>query len=858
MAEPREVDSEVIINTQRETDGIDEYASLDSVSEAGSTDHITLDDLQGEALLIKETETVKARTITPWEQKKLDWSKGNFHVNGYERCNTYTQFKGEKSDATNRVEQKQMTSSFNGCEITDGTMDESNNTRILLTSPLALNLTECKVGGIENYPNRLFEITQGLPGSATAEIKVTVDDVDDQNPVFTSVTYRLDVAENNASAINVSLETIPPLHAYDPDFGINSTIKYSIKKSPDLFSIDESTAEIHISKLLDYEQTSEYTVTIEAYQEDRPSTRTAQTTLNIYVIDVDDNGPYFKPNVVNVTVLENQLNGTRLHEVKALDIDTEEKGYIFYTLAGDGPFELKTIDNRTAVLEVNGKLDRETKSSFVLTVIPRSVLNEVGKNKLTVNIEVADINDNSPVFIQGLYHFNINNTISLSKGMTIGEVTAEDKDTGDNADIIYTILKNAVNVHDCQQFTLPFDLDSTTGKFVMTVSDLHCEYYSLIVEACDNPVPSFPARRCETTSVDIKRFVADGIRKYVKTFDVKENDPCNGQGLIYDIIPEKARLAFNISDNGDMLLTAAVLDRENISSYALIIDVKQGGDLKCVYNISVNVIDVNDNPPLFTSEKNVFYITPSTADGSKIGTVKAEDHDTEENARINYFLTDNGASLFHIDNHTGDIYVDSPSSLADITKLYFTAMDMGTPSLRSTALAYVAHGDDGFVSIKTPLTVEQLTQQHSYFEHQLSRILGLPVNVNNIIELQNDKLHKSQMKLSPKDESIDNFLFISYVYNHFEEIRSLMYTTELLGGTNFGAPEIGLIVMAVVILIETAVIIHRLFGKKLTQVSPSFEVQEISTELTEDEHNEEMDPDNNQTTSSRYNEEQVE
>ncbi|WAR09118.1 hypothetical protein MAR_019076, partial [Mya arenaria] len=123
----------------------------------------------------------------------------------------------------------------------------------------------------------------------------------------------------------------------------------------------------------------------------------------------------------------------------------------------------------------------------------------------------------------------------------------------------------------------------------------------------------------------------------------------------------------------------------------------------------------------------------------------------------------------------------------------------------------VAHGDDGFVSIKTPLTVEQLTQQHSYFEHQLSRILGLPVNVNNIIELQNDKLHKSQMKLSPKDESIDNFLFISYVYNHFEEIRSLMYTTELLGGTNFGAPEIGLIVMAVVILIETAVIIHRLF-----------------------------------------------
>ncbi|XP_052809547.1 cadherin EGF LAG seven-pass G-type receptor fmi-1-like [Mya arenaria] len=474
------------------------------------------------------------------------------------------------------------------------------------------------------------ELIQSLPGSATAEIKVTVEDVDDQNPVFASDTYRLDVAENNASAVNFSLATIPPLHAYDPDFGINSTIKYRIK-SPGLFSIDQSTAEVYISKLLDYEQTSEYSVTIEAYQEDRPSTGTAQTTLKVNVIDVDDNEPYFKPNVVNVTVLENQLNGIRLQDVQAVDIDTGENGYIFYKLDGDGPFQLKKIDNRTAVLEVNGKLDRETKSSFVLTVIPRSVLDKVGKNNLTVNIQVADINDNSPVFIQGPYHFNINDNISLSYGMTIGQIIAEDKDTGDNADIVYTILQNAVNVHDCQQYTLPFDLIATTGKFVMTESDLHCDHYSLFVEACDNPDPSFPARRCETVNVDIRRFVADGIRNYDKTFDVKENDPvgtyigpiyCDGQGLIYNVIPEKARLAFNISYNGDMLMTTAVLDRENISSYDLIIDVKQGSVLKCVYNISVNVIDVNDNPPLFTSEKYVFYITPSTANGSKIGTVK--------------------------------------------------------------------------------------------------------------------------------------------------------------------------------------------------------------------------------------------
>ncbi|WAR09121.1 FAT2-like protein [Mya arenaria] len=685
--------------------------------------------------------------------------------------------------------------------------DERNNTHISLTSPLELNLTECKVGGIENYSNKGFEITntsglpfrwgattnanslylngeldydhgqkeytihiqgrliQGLPGSATAEIKVTVEDVDDQNPVFASDTYRLDVPENCSSDVNVSLTTIPPLHAYDPDFGINSTIKYRIK-SPGLFSIDQSTAEINISELLDYEHISEYIVTIEAYQEDISSTRTAQTTLNIYVIDVNDNEPFFKPNVVDVTMLENQLNGTRVLDVKAIDIDMGENGYILYNLTGVGPFQLKTVDNRTAVLEVNGKLDRETNSSFVLTVIPRSVNGDLGTNNLTVNIEVADINDNSPVFILGTYNFNINNTISLS--MTIGQVTAEDKDTGDNADIIYTILKSTVNVYECKHGTLPFELNSTSGEFVMTESDLHCDHYSLIVEACDNPDTSFPARRCGTANVDVTHSVANGTRKFVKTFDVKENDPvgtyignihCNGQNLKYDITSELAKLAFNISDNG--------------------------------------------------------------------------------------------GSLFHIDNHTGDIYVDSPDSLADVTQLYLTAMDMGTPSLRSTAIAYVVFVSNGFLSMKTPLTVGQLIQQESYFEEQFTRILGLPVDVNNMIELHNDKFHKSQFELSLQDESADKFEFISNVYNHFEEIRSLFYMAEPLEGTDsnrdkFGAPEIGLIVMAAVILIGTTIailLIHRQFNRQkryrqlfenLTKESSIYESQEIKMDLDDE------------------------
>ena len=54
--------------------------------------------------------------------------------------------------------------------------------------------------------------------------------------------------------------------------------------------------------------------------------------------------------------------------------------------------------------------------------------------------------------------------------------------------------------------------------------------------------------------------------------------------------------------------------------------------------VTVNVNDINDNPPVFTRKIFTGGITTETHFGAEVLRVSATDLDTERNARLNYFL----------------------------------------------------------------------------------------------------------------------------------------------------------------------------------------------------------------------------
>uniref|UniRef100_A0A8D2PQP5 Cadherin domain-containing protein n=1 Tax=Zosterops lateralis melanops TaxID=1220523 RepID=A0A8D2PQP5_ZOSLA len=110
------------------------------------------------------------------------------------------------------------------------------------------------------------------------------------------------------------------------------------------------------------------------------------------------------------------------------------------------------------------------------------------------------------------------------------------------------------------------------------------------------------------------------------------------------------------------LVLEKVLDREQQRSHHLILTAVDGGDpvRSGTAQIMINVIDANDNPPIFTKEIYTVQLMENLPEGSLAFQVKATDNDEGTNAEITYSFSDIAKSirqLFTLDPSTGDVKV---------------------------------------------------------------------------------------------------------------------------------------------------------------------------------------------------------
>lgn len=106
-------------------------------------------------------------------------------------------------------------------------------------------------------------------------------------------------------------------------------------------------------------------------------------------------------------------------------------------------------------------------------------------------------------------------------------------------------------------------------------------------------------------------------------------------------------------------------------------------------DVIVNVLDANDNSPVFTSHEYSYTIQEDLSPGSLIAKIKATDRDSDEFGRIEYTLRGFGTDKFNTDLHNGNLYLigsectlTSPrqSSFTDKNKLCSTLILHGTNS----------------------------------------------------------------------------------------------------------------------------------------------------------------------------------
>jgi len=511
------------------------------------------------------------------------------------------------------------------------------------------------------------------------------------------------------------------LSAVDADLGENGHVTYALQGTdPDdvisrrLFSVNATSGEVSLSETvvrLDRESVSTYRLAVIAHDLGVPRLTTS-STVNVEVLDVNDNDPQVAVSTLTADthcrVTESADVGTFVALVSVSDADLADNGHTWCQLAPDLHFELVELQ-RSAKYKVvtRALLDRETRDEYHLNITcsdrgqpPRAAVRDI-------IVAVDDVNDNAPYFSSGEYHFVVTENNAI--GQSVGHVTAQDRDVGDNARLDYVITGDLVS-------TVNFRVDVETGV-VRTVTVLDHEVaprhgYQFQVEARDHGAPSLNATVNVTVVVTDVNDVAPRFVDRSYTFLTPENQPSGSfVGRVRAVDPEVGEFgvvrysvgvlalsdAFDIDSVTGVITTRRSLDRELLPVYRIVVVASNSDNvsrphLSGTADVTIYVADVNDHAPEIElpaiSEAGKFpvYVSSGLSRGRRATRIIARDADAGVNATLTFYLRGDDAA-FVVNPTTGVVYVDR--DLFGITQQMFVyrvlVVDNGVPSLSSSA-----------------------------------------------------------------------------------------------------------------------------------------------------------------------------
>ncbi|XP_030621251.1 protocadherin-10 [Chanos chanos] len=288
----------------------------------------------------------------------------------------------------------------------------------------------------------LTAVDGGTPiRSGTAQITVTVLDANDNVPLFDRSVYRVSLVENAPRGTLVL-----KLNATDLDEGANGDIAYSFSghaplKVRELFSVDSYSGEIRVKGIVDYEKSSVYELYVQA-KDKGPSAVAVHCKVLVDILDVNDNAPEVILTSVSTPVQEDAPPGTVIAVISVMDRDSGENGDVDCQIPTNVPFQLHSSFKNYYTLVTSEFLDRESVSEYNITLIARDLGSPSLSTRKTILVQVSDINDNPPRFVQPSYTVYV--TENNAPGASICSVTAFDPDSNQNAYLSYSILEGQI------------------------------------------------------------------------------------------------------------------------------------------------------------------------------------------------------------------------------------------------------------------------------------------------------------------------------------------------------------------------------------------------------------------------------
>ena len=492
--------------------------------------------------------------------------------------------------------------------------------------------------------------------NTTITFNITVNDANDNGPVFNPAVIQQSVPED--LSVGSPVVTIV---AIDQDSGAFGIVNYRIisNLSKPFFAINSSTGIITLQKGLDRETEDRHILIIEA--RDSQFSSVAEIILN--VTDVNDNQPVFNPSSYSLTIVENTLVGSSIIQTFASDPDLGLNSTLVYSIIGgneDGHF---AINNQTGVITLIKGLDYETNTSFHLLIGLRDMGSPVqqSSNNASITIYIEDINDNFAHFEKTLYTKAIAENVAVTSSVL--QVVAVDRDgTSVHSNLTFSINQTLASSK--------FQIDPRTG--IITVKgkldyETIREYHFSVIATDTGSVPyqrhtniiiyitdvndELPYFMPTSYHVDVSEFARPGSM-FLKVFGF-DNDT---RSLQYTITSQSPKHDFRIDLSTGTFYVQNYLDRENISSYSLVIGLGDGVNSANVSaSVTVRITDENDNKPQFTSGVYETSLSEGSSIGVSVLTVFANDSDIGSNAAITYSIFNSGlndSSLYFTINST--------------------------------------------------------------------------------------------------------------------------------------------------------------------------------------------------------------
>ncbi|XP_034385056.1 protocadherin Fat 3a isoform X4 [Cyclopterus lumpus] len=550
---------------------------------------------------------------------------------------------------------------------------------------------------IKGYHLKLTATVQHakLDSVTSVDVEVKVLDLNDNKPAFEASSYEATVMEGMSTGTRII-----QVQALDTDSGANGQVTYSlgtlIQSDGDIdtlvntFSIDSNTGWISTRKDLDHETNPSYTFTVVASDLGETLSLSGTTTVTVAVSDINDNPPKFLERNYFGSVQESDPPGEVVAVLNTRDDDSSAiNRQVSYHITGGnyrGVFALGLVQGEWKMY-VKWPLDREERDLYVINVTASDGL---FVSQATVEVTVIDTNDNNPICDQAVYTASIPENLPVNSVLL--RIRATDADVGISAWIQYSLQGPG---------SQDFSIDTDTGEVRSSIILDHemTPYYRLVAQAIDGGGRWCRAElQLAVTDVNdnppiftLSQYTAsvyeDTATKALLT-RIQAIDPDEGPGrrVVYSLA-DSAQGSFSIDKSSGIVVLERILDREVQPAYQITVHASDRGSplpLSSSVNVTITVLDINDNPPVFERRDQLATVPEDVGVGTEVLRIYAASKDIGTNAEITYSIrSGNEHGKFHIHPLTGAILVSQPLDYETCRDFFLTveARDGGTPPL---------------------------------------------------------------------------------------------------------------------------------------------------------------------------------